>query len=402
MGNKTPDLQQRIRDHQTFGEEGGVVPVIDVASTSTFLNPEDMEKAFHGEMTGCYLYSRHSNPTVSAFGRKLAAMENMEAALGVSSGMAAIAATIEQLVPAGGHVVSAQTVYGGTYALFANLLPRRGVGISFVDTDNLEAVEKAIRPETRVLYTETMSNPLLAVSNLPKLAAIAHKRGIKLVVDNTFTPTLVTPSRYGADVVVYSCTKYISGASDMIAGAIVASKDFITSLVDLHHGSVMLTGPVMDPRVAHELYLRMDHLPLRMAAHSKSAQFMAEKMETAGVKVIYPGLKGHKDHALFKELLNPGMGFGGMISIDCGTTRKAFQLSAQLQEVKFGLYAVSLGFSRTLMSCPSVSTSSEIPHEDQEKMHLTPGLLRLSIGFTGDDETMWERFISCYRSVMGS
>ena len=197
------DPLQAIRDTQDFGEQGGVVPVVDVAATSTFLDPADMNRAFRGEIAGCYLYSRHSNPTVNAFGKKLAAMEGMESALGVASGMAAISCAVEQLVPTGGHIVSSRVVYGGTYALFAGLARRRGIEVTFVDPDDLGAVERAVRPDTRVLYTETMSNPLLAVSDLRAWSRIAHAAGAQLVVDNTFTPLVIGPARFGADVVVY-------------------------------------------------------------------------------------------------------------------------------------------------------------------------------------------------------
>ncbi len=395
------EVKQAIRDIQHFGEEGGVIPVIDVASTSTFLDPEDMEKVFRGELEGRYLYSRHSNPTGVDFGKKLAALEEMEDAVGVASGMAAISCSLLQLVPNGGHIVCSQTIYGGTYALLKNIFPRMGIAVTFVDPNDVRAFERAIRPETKVLYTETVSNPLLGISDLKAIGALAKKRGLKLVVDNTFTPAVVTPSRYGADVVIHSCTKYISGASDLVAGAIISSKDFIHQLVDLNGGMAMLLGPVMDSRISHKLYLRLDHLPLRMTAHSRSAGYLAVKMEEAGVKVIYPGLKSHPQHELMKSMMHPEYGFGGMITVDCGTREKAFRLASRLQEEKFGLYAVSLGFSRTLMSCPAVSTSSEIPAEDQEKMHLSPGLLRLSIGFTGNDKVMSERFFKCYHEVFG-
>ncbi len=393
------DVVQAIRDVQHFGEEGGVVPVVDVAATSTFLNPKDMERAFHGEIAGCYLYSRHSNPSVIAFSKKLAAMENMEAAIGVSSGMAAINCAIQQSMPDGGHMISSRTVYGGSYALFKNVLPKSNIQTTFVDIDDFKSIEAAITKNTKVLYTETLSNPLLRISNLKKLGELARKHKLKFIVDNTFTPVIVTPQIYGADVVVYSCTKYISGASDLIAGAIVSSQDFINQLIDLNTGQVMVTGPVMDSRVAHELYLRMDHLPLRMLAHSKSAAFLAQKMLEAKINVVYPGLKNHPNHSLCTELMNTEFGFGGMLTIDCQNEKRAMNLAAALQYEKFGLVAVSLGFSRTLMSCPSVSTSSEIPRDEQEKMKLSSGLLRLSIGFTGNDHTMWERFYKCYAQL---
>jgi methionine-gamma-lyase len=393
---------QDMRDIQHFGEEGGVVPVTDVASTSTFLNPRDMEKTFSGELQGCYLYSRHSNPTVNAFGQKFAVLEGMEAALGVASGMAAIVSALEQLVPVGGHIVSSRTIYGGTYAFFKNILPRRGVEVTLVDINDLEAVEKAIRPNTKVIFAETLSNPLLRIAPLQELGVLSKKKNLKLVVDNTFTPLLVTPGKFGADVVVHSCTKFISGASDMIAGVISGSKEFIASLIDVNSGVVMIAGPVMDARVAHELYLRLDHLPIRMAAHSKSAQFLAERMEAAKIKVVYPGLKSNSENAAMSKLMNPEYGFGGMVTLDCLTSAAAMNLAQALQEAKFGLYAVSLGFSRTLMSCPSVSTSSEIPAKEQKEMELSPGLLRLSVGYTGDDEILWQRFKKCYDQVFSS
>ena len=396
------NADQSIRDIQHFGEEGGVVPVIDVAATSTFLNPTDMDRTFRGEMEGCYLYSRHSNPTVIAFGKKLAAMEGMEAAVGVASGMAAISSAIEQLMPTGGHVVSSRTVYGGTYAFFSNLLPRRGIQTTFVDMTDLKAVESAITPETKVIYTESVSNPLLTVSDLAKLGELARRHKLKFVVDNTFTPLSIAPVQYGADVVVYSCTKYISGSSDLIAGAIVGSHEFIAQLIDVNYGVVMLCGPVMDPRVAHELYMRLDHLPLRMRAHARSAQYFSEKIESEGIRVVYPGLKSHPHHALIRTMIRPDYGFGGMVVADCGSGELAVKLATKLQNEKFGLYAVSLGFSRTLMSCPATSTSSEVPTEEQQKMGLTPGLLRLSIGYSGEDATMTERFLKCYREVVGT
>lgn len=395
---KKYNSEQAIRDIQHFGEEGGVVPVIDVASTSTFLDPKDMEKTFSGELQGCYLYSRHSNPTVNIFGKKMAAMEGAEAALGVASGMAAIACAVEQIFinesENGGHLITSQTVYGGTYALFKNVLPRRGINTTFVDINDLKAVEAAITPKTKMIYAETLSNPLLAVSDLKGLSLICKRHNLKLVVDNTFAPMIVQPLLHGADVVIHSCTKYISGSSDLIAGAIVGSQMFISSLIDVNHGAVMLTGPVMDPRLAHELYLRMDHLGIRLAAHSKMAQFFAEKMKEAGLKVIYPGLKDHPQFQLLRDMSGSDI-CGGILTLECKDAEAARILATKLQTEKFGLYAVSLGFSRTLMSVSAKSTSSEIPEDDRIKMGLAEGLLRFSIGYSGDPQIMWDRFLKC-------
>jgi methionine-gamma-lyase len=392
---------QRMRDVQFFGEEGGVVPSIDVSATSTFLNPADMEKAFRGEISGCYLYSRHSNPTVKAFGVKMAAMENTESALGLASGMSAIYSAIRQIMPDGGHIVSSRTVYGGTWALFQNILPKIGIKVTWVDTGDLKSVERAITKETKILYAETMSNPLLAIADLPKLSEISHKHKITFVVDNTFTPLILAPARFGADVVLHSCTKFISGASDLMAGAICGRQEFIDQLIDVNNGIVMLTGPVMDANVAHRLYERLDHLASRIVSHSKSAMYLAKEMARAKIPVIYPGLETHPDHKLLSEMMNRQYGFGGMMTVECGSPERALALAHELQQERFGLYAVSLGFSRTLMSCPSISTSSEIPDEEQKKMGLSKGLLRLSIGYSGDDEVMTERFLRCYKKICG-
>jgi methionine-gamma-lyase len=391
-----------MRDIQFFGEEGGVVPVIDHAATSTFLNPKDMEKVFKGELEGCYLYSRHTNPTVSAFSQKMAAMAGTEAAYGFASGMAAIACTLEQLLMDGGHLVTSNTIYGGTYALLANIFPKRGIKVTFVDPSHPQNFADAITDETKVVYTETMSNPLLEMSDIKSISKVCKEKDIKLVVDNTFTPMIVNPIELGADIVLYSCTKYISGASDLIAGAVCADQDFINELIDVNTGMAMLYGPVMDPRVAYELYSRLDHLHLRMQAHCNSAAYLANILIENGIEgVIYPGLENHPGHKILSEMKSDDIGFGGMITLDCKSLENATKLAGMLQHEKFGLFAVSLGFSRTLMSCPSASTSSEIPEEKRDEIGLKPGLLRLSIGFTGNDKILADRFLACYKKIMG-
>lgn len=392
---------QDLRDVQHFGEEGGVVPVIDHAATSTFLDPAEMEKVFLGEKEGCYLYSRHTNPSVIALGKKMAAMEGTEAAFGVASGMAAISCTVEQILLDGGHMVTSNTIYGGTYALFKNVLPKRGIEISFVDPFDMEAFEKAIRPDTKLIYTEVMSNPLLGISDIAALSKIAKKHNIKLVVDNTFTPLIVKPKELGADVVIHSATKFISGHSDLIAGVICSDQSFINELIDVNSGLAMLYGPVMDPKIAYELYVRLDHLPLRVKAHSQCAEALVNFLAEKKVKgVLYPGSKNHPQYEVLERIKNKEFGSGGMITLDCENLENALKLAQMLQDKKFGLFAVSLGFSRTLMSCPSASTSSEIPKDEQEKIGLRQGLLRLSIGYTGDQELMNQRFWECYSSVM--
>jgi len=284
-------------------------------------------------------------------------------------------------------------VYGGTFALFKEFLPAKaGLQVTFVDTSDLEAVDAAFTPRTRVLYVETISNPTLRVADIPALAEIAHRHGAKLVVDNTFAPLLVSPIKLGADVVVHSLTKYMNGASDIIAGAICGPTDFMRSLMDLHTGSLMLLGPTMDPRAAFNISLRLPHLGLRMTEHSRRALAFAERLRALDVPVVYPGLEDHPDHEILKRLAHPDFGFGGIFCVDLGDIRRANEFMEILQNKdRFGFMAVSLGFFETLMSCSASSTSSELSEEDLQQADIRPGLVRVSIGYTGSLEQRWQQ-----------
>jgi methionine-gamma-lyase len=383
--------QSLCQVRREFGEHGGVTPSLSRSSTFTVMDPAYMPEIFQGirgpEKNGCFLYSRHFNPTNAVLGRYLAAVEGTESAHGTASGMSAISCTLLQLCGQGDHIVSSDVVYGGTHALLEEMLPQMGIGTTFVDPADMEAIAGAITSRTKVIYVETVGNPTLKISDIPRLAALAKKKRLTLVVDNTFTPMMVSPARLGADVVIYSLTKFINGASDLVAGAICASKDFIYRLKDLHTGRVMLLGPTLDPRVAFDVIQRLPHLAVRMREHGRRAMVIAGRLEQLGAKVRYPGLASHPQHALFNEMLNQGYGYGGMFTIDCGDRERAEQLMRVLQnDEKFGYIAVSLGYFDTLMSCSGSSTSSEIPPEDQSKMGLSPGLVRISIGLTGSLE----------------
>jgi methionine-gamma-lyase len=379
------------RVQREFGEHGGVCPSISRSSTFTVMTPETMPEIFKGvrgpDQGGCYLYSRHFNPTVDVLARYLAAMENTEYAICTASGMAAIACTLLQLCRQGDHIVASRTIYGGTHALLADLLPNWGISVTFVDPTRAEAFEDAARPETRVYYTETVGNPTLGVADIPALARSARPRGITLVVDNTFTPMVMSPAVMGADIVVYSMTKFINGASDLIAGAICARRSFIRQLMDLHTGRAMLLGPTMDPRAAFDIIQRIPHLAVRMREHGRRAMAIAEHLQTWGLTVTYPGLPAFPQHTQMRAMMNPGYGWGGMLTIDCGTQKKAEALMDRLQNTeRFGFMAVSLGYFDTLMSCSGSSTSSEIDENEQRAMGLSPGLVRLSVGLTGNLE----------------
>jgi methionine-gamma-lyase len=211
---------------------------------------------------------------------------------------------------------------------------------------------------------------------------------------------MISPARLGADVVVYSMTKYINGASDLVAGAICTTKAMVHQLMDLHTGRVMLLGPTMDPRMAYDIIQRLPHLSLRMREHSRRALAVSRRLEELGVPVVYPGLESFAQHDLATDLINKGYGYGGMFTIDCGTRDRADDLLDELQNKEdFGYIAVSLGYFDTLMSCSGASTSSEISREDQQKMGLSPGLVRLSIGYTGSLENRIAQMERAVRAV---
>ena len=388
MGHFDPE-EAIAQVRREFGEHGGVCPSISRSSTFTVMTPETMPEIFKGvrgpDQGGCYLYSRHFNPTVDVLARYLAAMENTEYAICTASGMAAIACTLLQMCRQGDHIVASRTIYGGTHALLADLLPNWGIRVSFVDPTRTDAFEDATRPETRVWYTETVGNPTLDMADIPTLAHKAHAKNIVLVVDNTFTPMLISPAVLGADVVVYSMTKFINGASDVIAGAICASRTFIHSLMDLHTGRAMLLGPTMDPRVAFDILQRIPHLAVRMREHGRRAMAVAEHLQSWGLAVTYPGLSSYSQHVQMRAIINSSYGYGGMLTLDCGTQKKAEAVMDHLQNTeRFGFMAVSLGYFDTLMSCSGTSTSSEIDESEQRAMGLSPGLLRMSVGLTGN------------------
>jgi methionine-gamma-lyase len=403
MSTRNP-IETMAETRHEFGEHGGVNMSIEASTTFTVMKPETMPEIFRGDRAvrdGCYLYSRHFNPTVYNVGRQLAAMEGSEAAYCTASGMAAIASVILHLCDAGDHVVSANTIYGGTYALLHDFLPKKNdIRTRFVDMTDLDAVETAITDRTKLIYVESIANPTLRVADLPKLAEIAHRHGIQLVVDNTFSPLLLSPLALGADVVVHSMTKFISGASDHIAGAICGSNELVQGLMDLHTGPLMILGPTMDPAVAASIGLKIPHLALRMAEHGRRAMFLAERLQENGHTVCYPGLSGHPDHGLLSDLRCADYGYGGILTLDLGSEQRADQLMDLLQnKYQFGYMAVSLGYFDTLMSCSGSSTSSEMEDADKDAAGISPGLVRISVGYTGTPEQRWEQLESALRDL---
>jgi methionine-gamma-lyase len=388
-----------LQDLKQFGEFGDVNPSITDSATYTFMSEETMIEAFHGEAQGCFLYSRHWNPSNKYLAEALAAMEGTESAWVTASGMAAITTTILQLCNSGDHVVTSVTTYGGTFAFLQNYLKKFNIEVTFVNITDLESVQKALRPNTKVLYTESMTNPMLQISNIPELAKMTKSNGTKLVVDNTFTPMIFSPFILGADIVVYSMTKFINGKNDCVAGAICASQEFINDISDVNTGTAMLLGPVLDPLRSSSILKNLGTLHIRMQKHSYNAMYLAGRFKEIGLKFIYPGMTDHPEHDLMNDLMNKVYGYGGMIAIDLETAEKAAPFMELMQDKGVGYHAVSLGYFKTLFSNSGKSTSSEVPEEIQKEMGLSPGLVRFSVGLDHDIERSFDLIRECLEEL---
>ncbi len=393
------DPANRVQDYLVFGEYGGVNPSIEDSSTFTFMTADKMKEIFNHEIEGCFLYSRHLNPTNRYLGKALSLMEGSEDAKITASGMAAIACSVLQLCKTGDEIIASRTIYGGTYALLKNFLPRLGINTHFVNICDLDAVKSKINEKTKVIYTETISNPLLEVADTPELRKIADAHNCKLIVDNTFSPLILTPLKTGAHIVVHSLTKFVNGSSDCVGGAVCADADFVALLRDVNSGAAMLLGPVMDSLRSASILKNLRTLHIRIQQHSKNASFVANSLKALGIKVFYPGLEEHPQYQLLTKLKNPGYGYGGMLTLDTKTEENANRLMEAMQNESVGYFAVSLGFYKTLFSSPGSSTSSEIPKEEQEAMGMTPGLVRISVGIDQDIERSFSRIKKCLIDV---
>lgn len=378
-------------------DRGVNVPISDSA-TFYFPTAQNMEATFHGTEQA-YLYSRHLNSTNVALGKALAKMEDCESAIVTGSGMAAITTALLHVCQSGDHIISSQTVYGGSFAFMNNWLKKINIDVTFVDITDLEEVKAAIKQNTKVIYTETMANPLLNIADLPQLAELAHSNNAKLIVDNTFTPMIFTPVHHGADIVVYSMTKFVNGKNDMVGGAIISDEATIMDMLDLNHGTAMLLGPVLDPLRSSMVLKNLYTLHIRMQKHSENAMYIAEKFEENNISVCYPGLKSDKNYDLMTKLMNKRYGYGGMIAMDFGTYEKGAEFLKILQEKGVGYLAVSLGYFKTLFSNSGHSTSSEVPSELQEKIGIRPGLTRFSVGLDDDITETWKQIEETLKEI---
>ena len=318
-------------------------------------------------------YARTQNPTRSALEKNLAVLEGGAGARAFASGMAAITA-ISTLVKQGDHVVCSNMTYGGTYRYFTKILANYGVTFSFVDTANADEVERAIRPQTRLLHLETPTNPTMQLCDIALLSELAHRVGAVVVVDNTFaSPYLQKPLALGADIVMHSTTKFLGGHSDTVGGAAIAkSKEHVEWLGFVQNSS----GAILSPMDSWLVLRGIKTLVVRMERHESNGRAIAEHLakHPKVKKVNYPGLPSHPQHALAKKQMK---GFGAMISFDLGSFDNA---KAFLAKVRLCSLGESLGGVETLISHPATMTHASIPEEERNRLGVTPGLVRVSVG----------------------
>lgn len=352
---------------------GAVMPPIYATSTYAQASP-GVHQGFE--------YSRTHNPTRFAYERCAAALEGGSRGFAFASGMAATS-TVLELLDNGSHVVAMDDLYGGSFRLFERVRRRSaGLDFSFVDLTDLAAFEAVIRPETRMVWVETPTNPMLKVVDLAAIAAIAKKRGLLMVVDNTFaSPILQRPIEYGADIVVHSATKYLNGHSDMVGGMAVVGDDAeLAEKMAFLQNSV---GAVQGPFDSFLALRGLKTLHLRMKAHCENAMALAEWLQSRPQieKAIYPGLASHPQHALAKRQMD---GFGGIISI---ALKGGFEAAKKLCErTELFTLAESLGGVESLINHPAVMTHASIPPENRARLGIGDNLVRLSVGVESADD----------------
>ncbi|WP_448229677.1 cystathionine gamma-synthase [Pseudoxanthomonas mexicana] len=346
---------------------GAVMPPIYATSTYAQRSP-GVHQGFE--------YSRTHNPTRFAYERCVAALEGGTRGFAFASGMAATS-TVLELLDSGSHVIAMDDLYGGSYRLFERVRKRTAaLDFSFVDLTDLAAFESSIRPETRLVWVETPTNPMLKIVDIAAVCEIAHKRGLRVVVDNTFaSPILQRPLRLGADIVMHSATKYLNGHSDMVGGMVVVGDDAeLAEQMAFLQNSI---GAVQGPFDSFLALRGLKTLHLRMKAHCENALALAQWLEThpAVEKVIYPGLASHPQHALAAKQMQ---GYGGIISI---VLKGGFEAAKKFCE-KTTLFtlAESLGGVESLVNHPAVMTHASVPVERREELGITGGLVRLSVG----------------------
>ncbi|MBT8122857.1 MAG: O-succinylhomoserine sulfhydrylase [Gammaproteobacteria bacterium] len=369
------DFETRaVRSGQVRTAEGEHSEPIFPTSSYVFGSAAEAAARFSGDQPG-NIYSRFTNPTVRTFEDRLASLEGGERCVATSSGMAAILATCAGLLQAGDHIVSSRSIFGTTTVLFSTYLARFGIETTFVSLENPADWEAALRPETRLLFLETPSNPLTALADIEALSALAHDNDALLVVDNCFcTPALQQPLALGADIVIHSATKYLDGQGRCIGGAVVGDAERVGKDV---YGFLRTAGPTMSPFNAWVFLKGLETLALRMKAHSDSALQLAQWLEQqpAVARVYHPGLASHPQHSLAKRQQS---GPGGIVSFDLKGGQRAAWSLIDATEV-FSITA-NLGDTKSTITHPASTTHGRLTPEQRTEAGISDGLVRLAVG----------------------
>ncbi len=359
------------------GEQGEAI-----FTTSSYVYNSAAQAAarFSGEEPG-NIYSRFTNPTVRTFEKRLAALEGGERCVATASGMGAILTTCLGLLKTGDHIVSSRAIFGSTVVLFNNIIAKFGVETTFVPLTDLAAWEAAIRPETKILFLETPSNPVTEIADIQALADLAHAHGCQLVVDNAFcTPALQRPLEFGADIIIHSATKYIDGQGRCIGGAIVGTEECVGGDI---FGVVRTGGTNMSPFNAWVFLKGLETLRIRMEAHSRNAQLLAEWLEQqpAIALVNYPGLKSHPQHALAARQQS---GFSGVLSFEVkGGQKAAWKL---IDNTRLLSITANLGDTKTTITHPATTTHGRVDPEARADAGISDGLVRVAVGLEAIDD----------------
>jgi len=364
---------------RTDPETGAVVTPIYETSVFAFTSTQQLIDAV-SEKSSRDVYTRWSNPTITAAERKIAELEGTEDCAVFSSGMAAISTAIISLVSPGDHIVSIRDLYGGTMDLFSNLMRKFGVRTTFVEATDLGEIESAVRDNTELFFLETPTNPTLKLVDLSKVVEIAEKNDVKVLVDNTFaSPYNQQPLRFGCSLAIHSATKYLAGHNDVTAGATAGPKELIEPMKKLRR----ILGGVLDPHGAWLLLRGLKTLALRMEKHNSNGQKVAEYLENHPKveRVYYPGLSTHPQHSLAKRQMK---GFGGVLSFELkGDLNRTIRF---VDGLKLALLGPSLGGAETLVSQPSTASHYFMNPEERRRAGISDSLIRLSLGIEDADD----------------
>ncbi len=369
-----------VRAGQVRTGEGEQSEAIFPTSSFRFESAAQAAARFGGSEAG-NIYSRFTNPTVRTFEQRLAALEGGERCVATSSGMAAILSTCMGLLKAGDHIVSSRAIFGSTVVLFDNFMGRFGVQTSYVPLTDLAAWEAAIRPNTRLLFVETPSNPLTEIADIRALADIAHRHGCLLAVDNCFcTPALQQPLKLGADVVIHSATKYIDGQGRCLGGAVVGSEELVGKEV---FGFLRTAGPTMSPFNAWVFLKGLETLKLRMQAHCANALALAQWLEQQPqvARVYYPGLASHPQHGLATRQQK---GYGGIVAFELKGGRE--QAWTVIDATRMLSITANLGDAKSTITHPATTTHGRLSPEQKAEAGIGEGLIRVSVGLEEVDD----------------